>query len=249
MEVALRHLDRLARGQKKVGNTPSNVLIVDDDPLTCELICEILRSAGMEANYVTHSAEAAERLRCEKYHAVFLDMRMQPPDGIELARQVRASGMNASAVIVMITGEEERTVMKRAFEAGVEFFLFKPVERHKLLKLIRAAERPIEREKRRSTRVRVRCRVSMESHNDRLEGATLDLSLVGALVQSQYTFAPDTRVTVSLELETGKVPLRLEARVIRTVGTDCMGIQFENLGAKESRQLQEFLLPLILATT
>ena len=42
--------------------------------------------------------------------------------------------VNSSAVIVMITGEEDRTVMTRAFEAGVEFFLFKPVERNKLLK-------------------------------------------------------------------------------------------------------------------
>jgi len=149
----------------------------------------------------------------------------------------------------MITGEEDRTVMKRAFEAGVEFFLFKPVERSKLLRLIRATEGPIERERRRSTRVRLRCRVSMESGNDRIVGTTLDLSLGGLLVQSQHVFPPDTRVIVSLELETGKAPFRSNARVVRTVGTDCMGIQFENLAAKESRQLQEFLLPLILAAT
>jgi PleD family two-component response regulator len=31
----------------------------------------------------------------------------------------------------MITGEEERTVMARAFQAGVEFFLFKPVAQGK----------------------------------------------------------------------------------------------------------------------
>jgi len=225
----------------------AQVLVVDDDPLTCELIREILCSAGMEAASLTDSTEAASRLRTEKFHAIFLDVRMPPPDGIELARQIRASRVNASTVIVMITGEEDRTVMKRAFEAGVEFFLFKPVERSKLLRLIRATEGPIERERRRSTRVRLRCRVSMESGNDRIVGTTLDLSLGGLLVQSQHVFPPDTRVTVSLELETGKAPFRSNARVVRTVGTDCMGIQFENLAAKESRQLQEFLLPLILA--
>jgi hypothetical protein len=37
--------------------------------------------------------------------------------------------------------------------------------------------------------------------------------------------------------------------VIRTVGTDCIGIQFVNLGPKESIRLQQFLLPLILAAT
>lgn len=228
---------------------PAQILVVDDDPLTCELICEILRSAGMEANFVTESAEAAERLRREKFHAVFLDMRMPSPNGIELARQVRTSRVNASTVIVMISGEEDRTLMRRAFEAGVEIFLFKPIERNKLLRLIRAAEGQIERERRRFTRVRLRCRVSMEAGNDRLEGTTLDLSLGGALVQSRHAFPLGTLVTVSLEVEAGMAPLRSGARVVRIVGTDCMGIQLENLGPKESLRLQEFLLPLILAVT
>ncbi len=228
---------------------PPQILIVDDDPLTCEFICEILRSAGMEANSVTDSTVAAERLRREKFHAVFLDMRMPPPNGIELTRQVRASRVNASTVIVMISGEEDRTLMRRAFEAGVEIFLFKPVERNKLLKLIRVAEGPIERERRRFTRVRLRCRVSMEAGNDRLEGTTLDLSLGGALVQSHRVFPLGSLVDVSLEVEAGAAPLRSGARVVRIVGTDCMGIQLQNLGPKESLRLQEFLLPVILAAT
>ena len=228
---------------------PARVLVVDDDPLAGELICEILRTAGMEASFLTSSTEAAELLKREKYHAVFLDMRMPPPDGVEVARQIRASRVNASTVIVMITGEEERTLMKRAFEAGVEFFLFKPVARNKLLKLIRVAEGPIERERRRFTRVRMRCRVSLESGNDRLEGTTQDLSLSGALVQSGRAYPLGTRVTVSLELEAGTPALRSGALVVRTVGTDRMGIQFENLGPTESIRLQEYLLPLILAAS
>jgi len=228
---------------------PAQILVVDDDPLAGELICEILRSAGMDASFLTSSTEAAELLKREKYHAVFLDMRMPPPDGVELARQIRASRVNASTVIVMITGEEERTLMKRAFEAGVEFFLFKPVARNKLLKLIRVAEGPIERERRRFTRVRMRCRVSLESGDDRLEGTTQDLSLSGALVQSGRAYPLGTRVTVSLELEAGTPALRSGALVVRTVGMDRMGIHFENLGPAESIRLQEYLLPLILAAT
>jgi len=228
---------------------PARILVVDDDPLTGELICEILCSAGMDASFLTGSAEAAERLKREKYHAVFLDMRMPAPDGAELARQIRASRVNASAVIVMITGEEDRTVMRRAFEAGVEFFLFKPVERNKLLKLIRVTEGPIERERRRFFRVRLRCRVSMEADNDRLEGTTLDLSLGGALVQARRAFPSGTLATVNLELGDGTSLMHSVARVIRIVGTDCMGIQFESLGPKESVRLQEFLLPLILAAS
>src|SRR5437899_7277309 len=236
-------------GHLRKDNVPARVLVVDDDAPTCELIAEILGSAGMQAACLTDSTEAASRLRTDKFHAIFLDVRMPPPDGIELARQIRASATNASSVIVMITGEEDRTVMARAFQAGVEFFLFKPVDRHKLLRLIRATEGSIERERRRFTRVRLSCRVSMESGDDRLEGTTLDLSLGGALIQAHRAFPSGTPITLSLQLKAGMAPWRAQARVVRTVGTDCMGVQFENREPKESDRLQEFLLPLILSAS
>jgi CheY-like chemotaxis protein len=225
----------------------ARILVVDDDSLTCELICEILGSAGMEANFITNSADAAKLLKLEKYHAVFMDMHMPAPDGIELARQVRSSRVNASTVLVMVTGEQDHKAMARAFAVGVEFFLFKPVERNKLLRLIRVAEGSIERERRRFTRVRHRCKALLQSGNNRLDGTTLDISLGGALIQSPRVFPPGTPVTISLELEAGAPPMQTDAQVVRTVGTDCMGVQFKNLGPKESTRLQEYLLPLILS--
>ena len=227
----------------------AQILVVDDHAPSCELIAEILRSAGFDANPLTNSREASERLTKEKFHAVFLDMRMPPPDGLELARQVRGSRMNASTVIIMITGEQERTLMQRAFEIGVEFFLFKPIERNKLLKLIRVAENSIDRERRRFTRVPWRCAVLLESSGKQLEGTTVDLSSGGMLVQSYLVFPTGTIVNIKLELQTGSTPLQFEARVVRTIGTDCMGIQFNRLDDKQNSRLQEFLLPLIFAAT
>ncbi len=198
----------------------AQILVVDDHAPSCELIAEILQAAGFDASPLTNSREAAERLTNEKFHAVFLDMRMPPPDGLELARQVRGSRMNGSTVIIMITGEQDRTLMKRAFDIGVQLFLFKPVERNKLLKLIRAAESSIERERRRFTRVPLRCAVSLESNDKLLEGATVDLSFDGMLVQSYLIFPTGSLVKVRLELQTGSAPLQAEARVVRTIGTE-----------------------------
>jgi len=226
---------------------PARILVVDDDPLSGELISEILSSAGMDTSFLTSSVEAAGRLKREKYHAVFMDMRMPPPDGVELARQIRASGVNASTIIVMITGEEERTLMKRAFDAGVQLFLFKPVERNKLLKLIRVAEHSIEQERRRFTRVPLQRPVSLHVNDKQLEGTTVDISFDGMLVQSYLVFPSGTRVQVTLDLQNGSTPLQLEARVLRTLGTDRMAVQFKSQNATERNRLQEFLLPLILS--
>ncbi len=139
--------------------------------------------------------------------------------------------------------------MKRAFDIGVQLFLFKPVERNKLLKLIRVAESSIERERRRFTRIPLRCAVSLESNDKQLEGTTVDLSFGGMLVQSYLIFPTGSLVKVRLELCTGSAPLQVGARVVRTIGTDCMGLQFESLDAGERNRVQEFLLPLILAAT
>jgi len=227
----------------------AQILVVDDDTVSCELISELLRSAGFQASSLTSSAEAAGRLSSEKFHAVFLDMRMPPPDGLELARHVRDSPLNASSVIVMITAEHDNTLMKRAFEIGVQFFLFKPVERNKLLKLIRVAEHSIERERRRFTRVPMQRPVSMQANDKQLEGTTVDISFDGMLVQSYLVFPAGTRIQLTLDLQNGSTPLRLEARVLRTIGAERMAAQFKSPNATERNRLQEFLLPFILAAT
>lgn len=66
-------------------------LIVDDEPLVCELIGKVLNSAGMEALTLTRSTEALDFLEDGKFDVVFLDLHMPSPDGIELARQMRTS--------------------------------------------------------------------------------------------------------------------------------------------------------------
>src|SRR2546422_2103866 len=119
---------------------PSKVLVVDDDPVLCELLREVL-STELEAHAMTDSAQASARTREEKFDAVFLDVRMPHPDGIELARHIRSSKLNQTTPIVMITGDEDRNAMMRAFQAGATFFLSKPVDRPRLMRLIRATDR------------------------------------------------------------------------------------------------------------
>jgi DNA-binding response OmpR family regulator len=225
---------------------PTKILVVDDDPVLCEFIQEVLISEKMEAHVLTDSRQAAARLKVERFDAVFLDMRMPSPNGIELASHIRSAGPNKTTPIVMITGEEDRTLMVRAFQVGVNLFLHKPVDRTRLMRLLRAADNFIQHEKRRFVRVKVGTLVSLESGEHRFTGTTLDVSLGGFLVQTSHTPPVGSTVRVSLELQSGKPPLRLTARVVRVSKDDCMGVQFENLGTNESSRLQEFLLPLIL---
>jgi CheY-like chemotaxis protein len=228
---------------------PHRILVVDDNPVICELIQEVLSSAEMEAFTLTDSSKAALHLAREKFDAVFLDVRMPSPDGIEITRQIRAAGLNRTTPVVIITGEEDNGILKRAFEAGASFFLFKPIDRHSILRLIRVTEGSIQREARRYQRVKTSCKVSLECGQERISGTTLDVSLGGMFVQAHHAFPVGSTVQASLELKPGTPPMRLTARVVRRPGDDCMGLQIENAGPEETKRLQEFLLPLILAGT
>ncbi|PYU19288.1 MAG: two-component system response regulator, partial [Acidobacteria bacterium] len=60
---------------------------------------EVLTSAHLDAS--------AARLKKEKFNALSLDLRMPPPDGIELTRQIRSSRLNRVTPVIVITGETE----------------------------------------------------------------------------------------------------------------------------------------------
>jgi CheY-like chemotaxis protein len=161
----------------------------------------------MDAVTFPESKEASSRLAKEKFQAVFLDVHMPRPGGIELAGQMHASGMNRSTPIVIITGEDDRSALTDAFNAGANFFLYKPIDRHRLLRLIRVAQGPIQREARRYERVKDSCKVTIERNQEHVSGMTLDLSLGGMFLQASRTLPLGSVVQILLELKLGAHPL------------------------------------------
>jgi PleD family two-component response regulator len=167
---------------------PTKILVVDDDSVLCEFIQEVLTAEKIESSVITDSMRAATRLREERFDAVFLDMRMPIVDGIELATRVRSSGLNQTTPLVMITGDQDSKVMQRAFQAGVNLFLFKPVDRARLMRILNAANNLIQSRRMRFTRVKVCKGVSIEAGERRVKGTSLDISIGGMFVQSSATF-------------------------------------------------------------
>ena len=225
----------------------TRILVVDDDPALCEFIQEVLSTEKIQSFASTDSLKAVAQLEAEKFDAVFLDMRMPFLDGIELATRIRSSGLNQRTPLVMITGDQDHKVMRRAFQAGVNLFLFKPVDRPRLMRLLNAADNFIKAQRRRFTRIKVCKGVSLEAGEVRVKGTSLDLSAGGMFVRSPATFPVGSTVRVGLELHQGRPAVQLAARVVRVTGEDCMGLKIEGDAPEGGRQLEDFLLPLVLA--
>jgi len=220
-------------------------LVVDDEPAVCDLIQKVLISAGLEALTLTRSAEAPGLLEEGKFDVVFLDLHMASPDGIELSRQMRRTESNRVTPIILLSDDQRPSAMSIGFEAGANFFLYKPIDRDRLLKLVRATQGPLENDRRRIRRVPLQSRVQLRFGLENLEGETVDVSPSGLLVKAHRILPAGSSVGVRLHLS-GKIePIVGRGSVVRIVGGNQMGIHLDRLAPPDNERLEEFLLPLI----
>ncbi len=112
----------------------ARILIVDDDPLICQLSAAILRSHGFANIEIAGGGRAGlDRIRAGEPDLVLLDMRMPDLDGMEVCRQIRANPALADLPILVQTAAVDRTQMGPIFAAGASDFLSKPINPAELI--------------------------------------------------------------------------------------------------------------------
>jgi len=102
-------------------------LVVDDDPLTRELIASMLEDFGCEAITARSGADALAQIACDEAIDVLLaDIRMPGLSGAELAE--RAHSFRPDLQVLLVSGDNSDT---RGFP-----FLQKPFSRSDLRRVI-----------------------------------------------------------------------------------------------------------------
>ena len=223
-----------------------SALLVDSDQPISGILQEILKSEGMGPVTLASGSQAGDYARAQKFDVVFVDSSSPVSDGIELTRKIRGSGFNRKTPIVMITTPKYTGFLTEGFEAGASFLVYKPIDRTRLLRLVRVMQGAIENEIRRFRRVAVELKARVKGGSEEIEAATIDVSLDGALVRAERVFPQGMPVRISLFLGETE-PLVGQGSVKRTVNNNRMGIQFDGLSHNESNRLQDFLLPLVTA--
>jgi CheY-like chemotaxis protein len=231
--------------QKANANMQRRALIVDDEAATCQLIEKVLSSVGIESLVMTKSTEAVGILQEGEFSVVFLGFRMAFPDGAELTRQVRNSGFNRMTPIVLMSDDQNPHAMSQGFEAGASFFLYKPIDKERLLRLIGTTQGSMGHERRKTRRVPLKSRVQLRIGRQEIEGETVDVSMEGILVKAAKALPIGSSVSISLHLSKEIQPVVGAGCVVRLIGPNQMGIHLGSLALAESQRLQEFLLPLI----
>ena len=128
------------------------LMIVDDDPVTCEMLCEVFAAEGFASRFVQSGEAAVSLLADEALDVLVSDIRMKTPfDGLALLDHVRQQYPHLPVVLMTAFGSVDTAV--RAVKQGAFDYVSKPfdidalvatVRRALLAKSIVAPERPID---------------------------------------------------------------------------------------------------------
>lgn len=123
------------------------ILIVEDDPVSALLLRKILEHKGYKVDHAENGLQALELFQ-EVHHRVLISDWMMPEmDGVSLCREIRTLG-GTYVYVILLSAKGQRADRLEAFEAGVDDFLTKPLDREDLFARLKVAHRIIGTEER-----------------------------------------------------------------------------------------------------
>ena len=106
-----------------------NVLVVDDDFMSCKIVTLMIKQSGYDVKFVESGKAATEIMQKIRFDLVVLDWIMPAPSGEHFITLVRsgAFGDHHRAIpIVVITADLIRCTRKICVQAGATDYLTKP---------------------------------------------------------------------------------------------------------------------------
>lgn len=135
------------------GETTLNILIVEDDAETAEIVCDLLNRAGYRTTAVDSGEAALERMS-DMVDLVVLDIQLPDMSGLEVLRRAR-NDLYAQPMIILSGFGRERDRIA-ALEDGADDYLSKPFSPEELVARVRAILRRMEWTPKPETRLIVR---------------------------------------------------------------------------------------------
>src|SRR6185437_6428959 len=114
------------------------ILTVDDDAVTCELLCEVFTREGFEATFANSGEAALAAVSRQRPDLLLSDIRMKTRlDGLSLLEIVRREHPSVPVVLMTAFGSIETAV--RAVKEGAFDYISKPFNIDELVAIVRRA--------------------------------------------------------------------------------------------------------------
>ncbi len=103
------------------------VLVVDDHPVNLKVATYALKFSGYQIFEATNAIQALEVIQKELPDLVLMDISLPGMDGLTLTRQLKADPATKHIKIAALTAYAMKGDDKKAFEAGCDAYITKPI--------------------------------------------------------------------------------------------------------------------------
>ena len=104
-----------------------SVLLVDDDPVNCEVGEAILNRLGHRPTIARNGASAIEFARDQVFDVILMDLHMPDMDGVEAASQIGKLGLPRMPRIIAVTADVSGGARERLAGSGIAKVVSKPI--------------------------------------------------------------------------------------------------------------------------
>lgn len=108
------------------------ILVVEDNPLNMELVCNVLEAHGYEVWEARGAAQALERLTTGKPDLILMDIQLPGVDGLALTRRLKQDPGARDIPVVAVTAHAMKGDRERIMEAGCCGYIQKPIDINEL---------------------------------------------------------------------------------------------------------------------
>lgn len=112
-----------------------NVLVVEDNTINQEVICELLKLMELDVDIASGGREALTLMEQKHYDLVLLDLMMPEIDGYETAKAIRKAeeeNKKRKTFIIALTANALEGEREHCLAAGIDDYLSKPLDIKKL---------------------------------------------------------------------------------------------------------------------
>ena len=107
-----------------------HALIIDDSRAARTMLGNMLGQLRFDVTLAHHGQDGLDKLAsCPELDAVIIDWNMPIMDGVEFARAFRKLPEHKTTPVLMISSEADPRRVATALLAGIDEYLFKPVDK------------------------------------------------------------------------------------------------------------------------
>jgi CheY-like chemotaxis protein len=214
-------------------------LLVCADKASAQVLSRVLEELDIRVELCADPVRAGVRLAQEHFDLIVLDCEKQS-DSIALLHDSRSSRLNdATLTVVVVAGQES---IREMFSLGVNFVLYKPVSKERVLSTLRAAQGVLHRDKRRKARAAVHTHATIDYAGvERARATLVNLAEDGMGVNFGKKLPPTCKVYFQFQLPGQMANVRLSGQVVWQDWNGRAGIQFVDVPQGSRRVLQDWL--------